>query len=390
MGIQSKIRHVKFQTGFSLLEIMVGVVIGILGIVVIFQVMSVFEGRKRTTGTGSDAQVAGNIALFNLERDLKMAGNGFGTSSVVGCTVNAYDTNRLPASIFSFKLIPVEIIENTTGGPDTINVLHGDSNMVVNTLPFNDSPTTLTKKLQISRAGLQTGEIIIVGQNTTSCAMAEITDNSDPDNLTIAHQANSPYTNYLNQQVVSRLNDPVGITIPQGSINDLGLNPQRSIWTVGDGSAGAQAGKLVFQNDLKFVDVNPKDNINDWLAVADGIVNLKARYGVDVGCGSGNAGVQCTGAITWTNTPPAKWLQVAAVQVAILARSQQYEKPNPTSVTTTPPEWAAGAFTMFNVDGTKDTFGPGDPDPNNWRNYRYRVYQTIVPLRNVIWGGGIE
>ena len=25
-------------------------------------------------------------------------------------------------------------------------------------------------------------------------------------------------------------------------------------------------------------------------------------------------------------------------------------------------------------------------DPN-WRKYRYRVYQTVIPLRNVIWAG---
>ena len=38
---------------------------------------------------------------------------------------------------------------------------------------------------------------------------------------------------------------------------------------------------------------------------------------------------------------------------------------------------------MSNVDGTADT----DPDnDNNWRNYRYRVYQTVIPLRNMIWG----
>ena len=38
------------------------------------------------------------------------------------------------------------------------------------------------------------------------------------------------------------------------------------------------------------------------------------------------------------------------------------------------PAWTGGAFTMTNpADGT------------DWRFYRYRVYETIVPLRNMIW-----
>jgi type IV pilus assembly protein PilW len=43
---------------------------------------------------------------------------------------------------------------------------------------------------------------------------------------------------------------------------------------------------------------------------------------------------------------------------------------------------------MLDVGGTADT-NPGDAvkgDPSNWRNYRYRVYETLVPIRNVVWG----
>ncbi len=41
---------------------------------------------------------------------------------------------------------------------------------------------------------------------------------------------------------------------------------------------------------------------------------------------------------------------------------------------------------MTNVDGTPDAFGAANPDPNNWRYYRYRVYERVIPLRNMIWG----
>ena len=38
---------------------------------------------------------------------------------------------------------------------------------------------------------------------------------------------------------------------------------------------------------------------------------------------------------------------------------------------------------MTNLDGTADT-NPGTP--NDWRRYRYRVYETVIPLRNMLWG----
>ena len=67
------------ERGMSLIEILVGIVIGMLGILVIFSVLAVAEGRKRTTTAGTDAQMAGAVALFSLERDVKQAGYGFGT-----------------------------------------------------------------------------------------------------------------------------------------------------------------------------------------------------------------------------------------------------------------------------------------------------------------------
>jgi len=44
----------------------------------------------------------------------------------------------------------------------------------------------------------------------------------------------------------------------------------------------------------------------------------------------------------------------------------------------------AKPFVMTNVDGTPDTNLPADP--NNWRYYRYRVYERVIPLRNLLWG----
>lgn len=44
------------HAGFSLVELMVAVVIGLIGTLVMFQVFAVSEGQKRTTASGGDGQ----------------------------------------------------------------------------------------------------------------------------------------------------------------------------------------------------------------------------------------------------------------------------------------------------------------------------------------------
>ncbi len=367
------------QRGFSLLEIMVGVAIGLIGIVVIFQVLAVWETRKRTTTSGSDAQIAGTIAMFNLERDLKLAGYGFGNSTFMGCTVNAYDPLRAPTN-FTFALSPVVITDGAGGAPDTLTVLWGNSSIFVADQTFTTSSNT-TKRTR-GRAGLQKGDLVVAaGNSPAQCVLAEVTQNDVADGVpftdgaSIGH-ANMAYVNYLGQNVNSRYNNAagLGIAFTTGSLYNLGPAPQLNTWQI--------------RNVRTLASSEGFRNSTIWTEVAEGIVDLQAQYGYD---DNGNNQVDCpAGSVVpvceWTATlqsPPLtgtiNWSKVRAIRVALLARSQQYEKD---AVTPTAPTWAAGAFTMRNVDGTADS-GPGDA--NDWRHYRYRVYQAIVPLRNVIW-----
>ncbi len=57
----------KSARGFSLVEIMVGLGIGLLTILVIMQLFADYEGQKRTTTSGADAQGNGQIALLTME-----------------------------------------------------------------------------------------------------------------------------------------------------------------------------------------------------------------------------------------------------------------------------------------------------------------------------------
>ncbi len=356
------------QAGFSLVEIMVAVTIALIGIIVIFQVMTVWDERKRTTSSGSDAQVAGTIAIHNVDRDIRQAGFGFGMSTFMGCLVNAYDTARgTPA--FTFRLYPVEIVQGASGAPDEVRVLYGTSTTVVSNQAFTTS--TATAKRTTSRGGFNRGDLVIVAGNAgPDCAMVEITDNTNADALTINHATGS-YVNYLGDTVTARYNDPAGTgaTFSTGTIHNLGPGnttnatvalPRWNIWSIRANNALAWSDNLHASTT--------------WFEIAEGIVDMQAEYGVDANNDNMIASSE------WVTAAPADWTKVRAIRVALLARSQQYEK---LAVTPTAPTWEGGSFTMRNVDGTADS----DPaSANNWRNYRYRVHERVIPLRNVIWG----
>ena len=80
--------HLPHQSGFSLVEIMVGLLIGMLGIIVMMQVFGLFESQKRTTTGGDDAISSGSIALYGIQRMVQQSGWGISSPAVMGCTVN--------------------------------------------------------------------------------------------------------------------------------------------------------------------------------------------------------------------------------------------------------------------------------------------------------------
>lgn len=377
------------QRGLSLVEVMVGVLIGMIGIVVIFQMLATSEERKRTATAGSDVQVTGAIALTSLERDVREGGYGFssaaydtGITPVMGCTVNAYDSAR-PTAAFTYRLTPVQIIQGTGAASDTIIVLRGNGNHFPASYVFTESSDT-SKKTR-GRAGISPRDYLLVGRSnpTLQCMTVEITDVSNADALTIAHdQGSYNYTTYLPDgststanRIARHNNAAPAVSFTSGYLFNLGTDPRRNIWTV-------NAGKLQVTNDLLYQDTDG-DGANDPVEIADNVVTLQAQYGHD----ANNNGRVEPG--EWTTNDPAtdaQWANVLAIRVGILMRSGQYER---SAVTATVPSWAGGQFVITNLDGSSSGSTPTEP-ADNWRNYRYRVYETVIPLRNILWGSQIR
>jgi type IV pilus assembly protein PilW len=371
------------ERGMSLIEILVGIVIGMLGILVIFSVLSVAEGRKRTTTAATDAQMAGAVALFSLERDIKQGGYGFGTFAVgnpINCTVDAYDVLRGGGTQdFDFPLAPALIQQGASGAPDTIAVLYGNTDLIVagKTFTFSSNSTKATSSTLGGRTGILRGDVLLLAGTVggaLACQLIEVTANTNADAVTIDHNTGTYTPQSGLGSATARYNKATGPAFTNGFIYELGSSPRRNLWSI-------QGGRLVVRDDIHWSDADG-DGGNDPVAVYDDIIDLQAEYGVAVDS-NGDGRLDRIGA--WTTVAPPDMASVYAIRVGLLARSKQAEKGK---VTGAAPSWAGGSFVMRNVDGTTDS-DPGDAtagDANNWRNYRYRAYETLVPLRNIVWG----
>src|SRR5437763_5210306 len=179
------------ERGMSLIEILVGIAIGLIGVLIMFQTVSVWDARSRSSTSGSDAQVAGTLAMFALERDIRGAGLGFGTAPAVdmGCAVQAQDT--VAARNFNFPLRPVDIIDNDLAGlPDEVRTVYGNSAFFVSTQFF--SASTANTKRTVRRGGPNRGDIVVVAGNDTgapgpsTCQVIQVTDDTIGDGDTTA------------------------------------------------------------------------------------------------------------------------------------------------------------------------------------------------------------
>jgi type IV pilus assembly protein PilW len=135
------------------------------------------------------------------------------------------------------------------------------------------------------------------------------------------------------------------------------------------------------------------------VTVADNIVSIKAQYGFDIRTGSAFDKRKGLRVGTWSATmvdadangvagSPGDYEHIAALRIAVVARSKTRERP------------AAGASCSTTAN-KPSVFASREPegvtpvpvsvdvavagDGADWRCYRYRVFETIVPLRNADW-----
>lgn len=367
------------QQGLSLVEMMVGLVIGLITVMVIGQVAAEFEGQKRTSTGGGDAQSNGAAALFILERDIRMAGYGLMTSSsgqMCPLGINIYfngtvvsDPGANPAD--GGILAPVRIIDGGSDNPDTIVMARGDAPMgIMPTTIIRDMPNSSSEIRVNWGAGLKSGELFLVGARNGGkiCTLMQMSQDPQPvqNGAEFNMQHNSGQFPYNPPNPNNEFTNAPTYEIGDILINLSALNHQRY---------------SVLCNQLTLVDPTTTAapyTCTNTLPLVDQIVNVQARYGVaPVGSLTVNDWVEPTG--TWAaGTLTAEQVgRILAVRVAVLARSPQMEKEEVEASCT----GGSGTITLW-------TGGPTVALSGDACKYRYKVFETVVPIRNSIWGCG--
>lgn len=382
-SIHSSRRHT--TSGFSLIEILVGLLIGMLSVIVIMQVFGAFEGNKRSTTGGDDAQINGTIALYGLERDVRDAGYGLNAFNLLGCSLSYKTTGATKSTVTLSALAPVVINSpNVPAGDlntDTLLVVFGNGN----------SPSE--------------GDLISTAPSTGSYPVTTPTSFKVNDAV-IAQSAIRPSTCALTIDKVTAITGSV-LTVDPGTTSGLALGSV--VFNLGQTSTLAQpftarayrvrVGNLTVcdyvANDCGNAANQDDDTI--WVPVASNIVSLRAQYGRDTTATSLSGAVgrydQITpGASDGLGFPvQCSWARTLSVRLALVARSGQYTKYDPTRgdlpSTDKAPTWAGSVADTQSVPSNPTAVAINLSDNSEWKNYRYKKLETTVPIRNMVWQG---
>lgn len=359
--------------GFGIVEIMVGVTIGLLALLIIYQALALSEGFKRTTQAGGDAQSSGMIASFLLGQDLGNAGNTFSDSAIE--TWQCPNTGNF---VTTWKPIPVLIRDSGSDDvSDSFDVLYGVNPVLVTPVKTILHASPGNDIVVQSPLGWEPNQTFLITNQLGACEIGTVQQIvQDP----------APFVTAATGILALRPTAPIAGTYLQGStrVLSLGNNPQKIRFDV--------AGGALRRQDL-MTGAAP-------VPLASNIVLMKAQYGVD-------NSVPPDGIIDeWVSARNAPWREadvlaanlaqlrrIKAVRFALVVRASQFERERDAEgryVTTGGPLAATSADLtipfLFRCNG----IGPCTGQMANitiagTQGFRHRIFEQVVPIRNQIW-----
>jgi type IV pilus assembly protein PilW len=356
--------------GFSLVELMVGMVISMLAIIVVLQVFSVFESRKRQVSNGGDAQTDGALAFQQMQRDIGQAGYGFSSASVFNCSIRWTPASG-SALATPLKLAPVAI------NPGAAIIPAGDAN-------------TDTVLLMYGNTDGQPQGNAISAQATGSYTVQMPTAFALKDRV-IAAPAACASTLVLDEISAISANSVNVKTGSSGSVlYNLGPAPAILAYAI-------RGGKLTqcdyMQNDCGLA--ANKDNPSIWTPIAGNIVSMRAVYWRDTAAAGAMDGIpDANGHDQASPASGCDWARISAIGLALVSRNGEYDKDIVTATARNAPALANAPAWSENAAapliGTAGSLGPDQAADEPWKHYRYKVLEAVIPIRNVAWMGAVS
>ncbi len=377
------------QRGMTLIELMVALVLGLVTTYFISQVFAVAESYKRTATFGSDAQVNGAVAIHTLRSHLMGSGYGvISAPSALGCPIyGEFGTSGSTTATPPIPLAPVVITAATSASApsDTVSVLTSTKSsfaapmLVKDTHLATDGTAAFT--IESGTHGVKVDDTIVaVPSGWTAASKCML--------FTVTEDTSVPATT-LGKSIIPHVASPAASSwnaAPTASWPTGGFPEQSLIFNFG----AMRRMNFGVSGDAFEVVTWTAQGIGAAEQLNSGIVLLKALYGRDT---DANGTVDTLD--TTTPIDNAGWRSVKTVRFAVVARSGQRERDE---VTAAAPTWNVGAGAAVSYVGA-----PGDaatvcaatapscelPLPlahvSDWKHYRYKVFDTAVQVRNLMW-----
>ncbi|MEZ7910520.1 MAG: PilW family protein [Propionivibrio sp.] len=420
------------QFGFSLIELMVGMTIGLIALLVIGQTLSVFDVHKTTTTAAADAQENGLLALSAIEQDVRRAAAGFNHPSLMRCqNLYSYYQERsgvgAPIAVGTAAPFPVLLDDGAVNDRITIRAASYLEGAVATLLSADmektADPALLFKvergfALQGEPSPARPGEpdLIVVadreaifdaptGNNVARCSLMQVSSiTADSFGRSIVRVVNGPAgknPEYNASHAFMENNNWPGF----GSRSDAGYKKNDLLFRLGSTASGGVLQTTYQINASGSLEAQISGNQGAASRVevlASDVVALQAQYGISATPSSQEVAL-------WVNPSGATWgsaalnpavvtasaidnrLRIKAVRIAIVARSGMRDGGE---VTTPCAENNAPAGSNFGpcawTDDSAANPAPAidlrsTPGDTEWQHYRYRVYQTVIPMRNILW-----
>ncbi|WP_229408701.1 PilW family protein [Massilia yuzhufengensis] len=379
--------------GFSLVELMVSVVIGLLAVLFATRLMTDSERNKRAALGGSDSMQNGMLAMFSISGDAEHAGFGLNDPLIVGCDTvmedsGGYEMAQAARGAATVRPLAAAIIEPGGEGPDGISLYAGSSFSGTGTLRITSDYIGGTR-IDVDRIpyGFGKGDVILVAPETMGeqCSLAQVSNDAG----SLPPPPSQQYVMIAGSG--NRYNSgSLGAQYKGGAARLYNLGPAASLgfrtWSVEGGF-------------LRLRSTDMKGAGADSQPVADNIVSLKAQYAFDTRVGEDFKPEDGMRLSSWSGEmidadgdgtigSAGDYQRISALRIAVVARARNPDRPDTAAGQCSIPASRAERPRIF-----ADADNPeGDPvtvavegDPAHWSCYRYRVFETIVPLRNAGW-----
>ena len=370
------------HAGFTLVELLVAVTIGMALVLAITLMLTRYEAGRRTLTSVNDSSMGSAYVSYTLDRFVRSAGSGYAQAwkESYGCQLLASrgGTTTLPrASAFpapfagvpqAMRLAPVVVHAGAgTDGSDILAIATGASGLGESPLPVMTASATGTGLRLPSTIGLRAGDLVMVFQDATQCMVQQVA---------------SGFAGGADQQL------SFGGTYADSDINgtrleDLGVGTPAWLAPLGNTTGNLPLFQLLGVGPnatLVAHDVLQLDGTDSVVAIADGVADLRARYGVDTNndnvvdswqdpaVAPWNAATLLDGTLASKN----RLSQIVSVRVGVMVRTNTPER---SSV-------APGTVLLFTDLGP--TLQVTRTLTTAERLVRWRTVEFTVPLRNAL------